>query len=112
MRLALIHTNDFGFTGWEIHTTECDHVTKSIRRGTFVVIDSAESPGAFIESEIAARAEEGMGDEDFTIMPCWVGADKCISSGMRPNLALHHSQTPAGLNGQSQELFMVAATAL
>jgi hypothetical protein len=106
MRLALIHTNDFGFTRWEIHTTECDHVTKSIRRGTFVVIDSAESPGAFIESEIAARAE------DFTIMPCWVGADKCISSGMRPNVALQHSQAAAGLNGQSRELFMVAATAL
>jgi hypothetical protein len=97
MRLALIHTNDLGFTEWEVHTPECDHVTKSIRRGSFVVIDSAESPGAFVESEIAARAEQGMRDEDFTIMPCWVDAEKCISTGMQP---------------KNRELFMQAVAAL
>ncbi len=79
MRLALIHTNDFGFSGWEIHTTKCDHVTKSIRRGSFVAIVSAESPGAFVEAEIAARAEESLGDDDFKIMPCLADTDKCIN---------------------------------
>jgi hypothetical protein len=71
MRLALIHTSDVGFTGWEIHTAECEDVRKSIHRGSFVAIVSAESPGAFVESEIAARSELGLGDEDFKIMPCW-----------------------------------------
>ena len=80
MRLALIHTTDFGFSGWEIHTTECDHVTKSIRRGSFVAIISAESPGAFIEAEIAARAEQSLGGEDFKIVPCCVDTDKCINA--------------------------------
>jgi hypothetical protein len=79
MRLALIHTSDFGFSGWEIHTTRCDHVTKSIRRGSFVAIVSAESPGAFVEAEIAARAEQSLGDEDFKIMPCLVKTDTCIN---------------------------------
>jgi hypothetical protein len=80
MRLALIHTTDFGFSGWEIHTTECDHVTKSIHRGSFVAIVSAQSPGAFVEAEIAARAEESLGDEDFKVMPCWADTDKYMDA--------------------------------
>jgi hypothetical protein len=59
MRLALIDTIDFGFAGWEIHTSECDEVTKSIHRGSFAAIVSAGSPEALMESEIAARAEQG-----------------------------------------------------
>jgi hypothetical protein len=84
MRLALIHANDFGFSGWEIHTTECGHVTKSIRRGSFVAIVSAESPGAFVEAEIVARAEQSLADEDFKIMPCWADTARRLPSPQQP----------------------------
>jgi hypothetical protein len=85
MRLALIHSIDAGFTGWEIHAVECGHVTKSIQRRSFVAIVSAESPGAFVESDIAARSEEGLGDEDFKIMPCWVDTHQCIDAAALSN---------------------------
>ena len=85
MRLALIHTTDVGFAGWEIHTAECDLVTKSIHRGSFVAIVSAESSAAFVESEIAARSEESLGDEDLKIMPCCSYTDQCINAAALSN---------------------------
>jgi hypothetical protein len=88
MRLALVHSADLEFTGWEIHPTECDHVTKSIHRGSFVAIVSAESPGAFVKSETAARAEQSLGDEDFKIMPCWADTDKEIGVATRPTVRI------------------------
>jgi hypothetical protein len=86
MRLALIHTADLEFAGWEIHPTECDHVTKSIQRGLFVAIVSAESPGGFVKSEAAARAEQGLRDEDIKIMPCCAVTDELISQSTRPRV--------------------------
>jgi hypothetical protein len=86
MRLALIHAADPEFTEWEIHPTKCDHVRKSIQRGSFVAIVSAESPGGFVKSEAAARAEQGLRDEDFKIMPCWTDADETIDEYTRPRV--------------------------
>jgi hypothetical protein len=86
MRLALIHSADLEFTGWEIHQTECDHVTKSMQQGSFVAIVSTESLGAFVESETAARAEQCLADEDFKIMRCWADTDKQISESTRPGV--------------------------
>jgi hypothetical protein len=86
MRLALIHSADLEFRGWEIHPTECDHVMKSIQRGSFVAIVSAESPAGFVKSETADRAEQSLGDEDFKIMSCWADTDKQISESIRPKV--------------------------
>jgi hypothetical protein len=86
MRLALIHTADLEFTGWEIHPTLCDHVTKSMQPGSFVAIVSAESPGGFVESENAARAEQSLGDVDYKTMPCWADTDKQSRESTRPRV--------------------------
>jgi hypothetical protein len=86
MRLALIHTADLEFTGWEIHPIECDHVTKAMQRGSFVAIVSAESPAGFVKSEIADRAEQSLDDEDFRIMPCLTDTNKQIGESTRPRV--------------------------
>jgi hypothetical protein len=70
VRFALVQTVDFELSRWEIHSAECDDVTKSIRRGLFTAIVSAESPGALVQSEIAARATAGMEEVGLEIMPC------------------------------------------
>jgi hypothetical protein len=86
MRLALIHTADLEFTGWEIHPTECDHVTKSIQQRSFVAIVSAESLRGFVKSETDARAEQSLGDEEFKIMPCWTDTDNQRSESKQPRV--------------------------
>ena len=96
--LALIHTAGLEFAGWEIHPTECDHVTKSMQRGSFVAIVSAESPGAFVKSETAARAEQSLGDEDYKIMPCWADTDKQSSESTQPRVVLSNAYGLHSLN--------------
>jgi hypothetical protein len=83
MRLASVHTTDFGFTLWEIHTSECEDVTKAIHRGSFIAIVSADSPEELIEAEIAACREQGLEEENFKIMPCCVDSDKCMNAATR-----------------------------
>jgi len=70
VRFGLIQTVDLELSRWEIHSAECDHVTKAIQRGLFTAIVSAESPGALVQSEIAARAAAGMEAVGLEVMPC------------------------------------------
>jgi hypothetical protein len=75
VRFALIESNVVELPRWEIHSVECDHVIRAIRRGSFAAIVTAVSAEGLVLSDIYARQETGLEGEDSTIMPCCADAD-------------------------------------
>jgi hypothetical protein len=68
-RFAIVNVGDPALTRWQVHNSDCEDVSKWIRKGAFVEFVSSGSVEKLI-AELAARQYKGATEDDFQIMLC------------------------------------------
>jgi hypothetical protein len=70
LRFAIVNIGVPGFGRWQVHNSDCEDVSKWIRKGAFVEFVSSGSVEKLIGEELAVRKAKSATEHDFQIMLC------------------------------------------